>query len=58
MIWKNPCLLCGCGISVYWPNCPCTCHKGEKSNIIVWNNEKKVEIKPVPTEEKEKTEEK
>ncbi len=37
-VWKNPCLQCGCGVSVYWPNCPCLCHKGDKTNVIQWNN--------------------
>ncbi len=37
-VWKNPCLLCGCGVSVYWPNCPCGCHKGDKTTVIQWNN--------------------
>ncbi len=37
-VWKNPCLLCGCGVSVYWPNCPCVCHKGDKTTVIQWNN--------------------
>ncbi len=42
-VWKNPCLLCGCGVSVYWPNCPCMCHKGDTTNVIKWN-----EVKPAP----------
>ncbi len=46
-VWKNPCLQCGCGVSVYWPNCPCLCHKGDKTNVIQWNNTEEQTPAPV-----------